>query len=319
MREEGVHMVDVVAVSRSIFCDLIFTGLPGAPQPGQELYAQGFALCPGGMAANSGMALARLGLKTGIVARLGRYPLGDVLLSQLEVENLDLSHLEVTEDEPTAVSVAMSTPLDRCFITYPSPSFPYGRDPTIIDLDFLANVRHVLVSASDVTPDQLARMRQMGLGITLDVGWESTRHPDSVLELLPLVDLFVPNEIESCLITGASTPVDALVELSRHVAHPVIKLGRMGSMTVADGRPLEVPSIPVDPLDTTGAGDVFAAGLIYGYLRGWKMEDCLRLGNVCGALSATGVGGGCSAPGWDQIRKAAPDLDSSIGGLGDQR
>lgn len=108
-------MLHGVAVSRSVFCDLIFTGLPGVPRLGQELYAQGFALYPGGMAANSGTALARLGLRTGIVARLGRHPLGDILPSQLEMEELDLSHLGIRQDEPTAVSVAMSVPEDRCF------------------------------------------------------------------------------------------------------------------------------------------------------------------------------------------------------------
>ncbi len=53
-------MLDVVIVSSSIFCDMIFAGLPGIPRLGQELYAEDFALCPGGMAANTGTALARL-------------------------------------------------------------------------------------------------------------------------------------------------------------------------------------------------------------------------------------------------------------------
>lgn len=310
-------MLDVVIISSAVFCDLIFTGLPGIPGLGQELYAEDFALCPGGMAANTGIALARLGMKVGLIATIGRYPLGDLLMSQLELEGLDLSHVDLREDEPTAVSVSMSVPEDRSFVTYPSPSHSCSYAWPAMDLDFISRARHVVISGPDVTPSQLAQIHRTGVTVTMDVGWESTRRLDSVFELLPLVDLFVPNELEACLITGTTAPTDALLELSRYVPHPVIKLGSRGSMAAVDGKVLEVPSIDVEPIDTTGAGDVFAAGLIYGYLKGWSMENCLRLGNVCGALSVTGIGGGQSAPGWDQIREVAPDLVHSMNVLGD--
>ncbi|MEW6229844.1 MAG: carbohydrate kinase family protein, partial [Bacillota bacterium] len=194
--------LDVLVITRTVFCDLIFVGLPGIPEPGQEFYSQGFALCPGGLSANSGMALSRLGMKVGVISRIGRVPLGDVLYRQLEAEGVDLTHVLLLDEEPTAVSVAMSLPADRCFVTYPPRS--RAEEPLPIDFEFVRLARHVLVSATDITRHQLERIREMGVGVTLDTGWDATGEAQTVFDLLPLVDIFVPNEVEACRLTGAS-------------------------------------------------------------------------------------------------------------------
>lgn len=298
--------MDVLIITPFIFSDIIFTGLSEMPSLGQEVYSRGFGFGPGGLGGNAGIALARLGMKAGIISRVGRDPLGDLLWGKLDAEGVDLSHVLRTESLPTAVSAALSFDQDRCFVTYPHPSCL--TEPIPIDLEFVKLARHVLVSGPDVTRETLSLIRDMGIEITLDVGWDATNEPKTVFDLLPFVDIFVPNELEACGITGTSNPRDAIEVLSRYVSLPVVKLGARGSMAIQDGRLFEVPSIKVEPVDTTGAGDVFAAGLLYGYLHGWSIEGCLRLANVCGALSTQGVGGGCSAPRWSDIRKVAPDL-----------
>lgn len=298
--------LDVLVITRTVFCDLIFVGLPGIPEPGQEFYSQGFALCPGGLGANTGMALSRLGMKAGVISKIGRLPLGDVLYRQLEAEGVDLTQVLLLDEEPTAVSVAMSLPEDRCFVTYPPRS--HAEKPLPIDFEYVRLARHVLVSATDITRRQLERVREMGVGVTLDIGWDAAGEAQTVFDLLPLVDIFVPNEVEACRLTGTSDVRDALHALGRYVRHPIITLGARGSLTLEDGRVILVPTIDVQPVDTTGAGDVFAAGLLYGYLKGWSTEKCVRLGNICGALSTRGIGGGCSAPRWDDIAEVAPDL-----------
>lgn len=298
--------LDVVIVTPTVFCDLIFAGLPGIPGPGQEFYSQGFALCPGGMGGNSGIALSRLGMKVGLMSRIGRFPLGEVLYRQLAAEGMELSQVQLADEEPTAVSVAMALSTDRCFLTYPPPS--PAEQPMHINFESLRQARHGLVSWPGITKDQLLRIRKMGISITLDIGWDATDQPQKVYELLPFVDVFAPNELEAFRLTGEPDPRKALEVLSRYVNQPVIKLGARGSITLKDGRIVEVPTIDVEPMDTTGAGDVFAAGLLYGYLKKWDIDRCLRLANVCGALSTQVIGGGRSAPRWDDIFKAAPDL-----------
>lgn len=306
---------DVLVITPTVFCDLIFTGLPGIPGPGQEFYAQGFALCPGGMGGNSATALVRLGMRVGLVSRIGRFPLGEILHRQLEAEGIDLTHVQLVDEEPTAVSVAMSLSSDRCFVTYPPPTRAAGSMPLPLDYGVLGQARHALLGGPGATRDQLARIRERGIGIALDIGWDATENPRAVFDLLPLVDIFVPNELEASRLTGASDPHEAIKILGRYVRLPIIKLGARGSMGLKEGQVIEVPTINVKPIDTTGAGDVFVAGLLYGYLRGWDIERCLRLANICGALSTRGIGGGRSAPRWDDILRVAPEfgIDEQVG------
>lgn len=299
---------DVIVVSATVFCDLIFVGLPGIPGAGQEFYSQGFALCPGGMGANSATALSRLGMRVALVSRIGRHPVGELLYRDLEREGIDVSHIQILDEEPTAVSAVISLPNDRCFITYPPPSPSAGLVPIDFDFESVKRAHYMLVSASDVTKDQLTRIREMGARVALDVGWKATEEPQRVLDLLPLVDVFVPNELEACRLTGTADAREALALLGRYVRQPVIKLGARGAIGLDGGRVVEVPAIDLKPIDTTGAGDVFAAGLLYGHLKGWPIAKCLRVANVCGALSTRGIGGGCSAPRWDDILKVAPHL-----------
>jgi sugar/nucleoside kinase (ribokinase family) len=84
--------------------------------------------------------------------------------------------------------------------------------------------------------------------------------------------------------------------LGRWVRVPVVKLGPDGSLAVRNGKILRVKSIRVRTVDATGAGDAFNGGFLHGYLAGWPLEECLRAGNVCGALATTEAGGSSALP-----------------------
>ncbi|MGE5593129.1 MAG: carbohydrate kinase family protein [Betaproteobacteria bacterium] len=303
--------LDVAVISATVFCDLVFTGLRAMPGPGQEVYSEGFALCAGGLGANSAIALSRLGLKVGLISTIGREPLGGELYAELEKEGVNVSHVRLADDEPTAVTVSVSLPHDRCFITYPTPS--PGKRVLDCERDFEAieHARYILASASDVTADQLVRIQGMGVKVALDMGWDTTHDPRRVFDLLPFADIFMPNESEACCLVGTCDARKALDELGRWVRLAVVKLGSKGAIALHDGQFVEEHAIEVSAVDTTGAGDVFAAGLLYGCLRGWPVAKSLKLANVCGGLSTQGVGGGRSAPRWEDISRVAPDLCGS--------
>lgn len=305
--------LDVVVISATVFCDLIFTGLREMPGPGEEAYPKGFALCPGGLGANSAIALSRLGLRVGLVSRIGRRPLGEELYAELEREGVNVSRVCLADNEPTAVTVSVSLPHDRCFITYPPPSLFSGGPVLDREEEFEAikQARYILASASDVTMEQLTRIRGMGAKVALDMGWDTTRDPRRVFDLLPLVDIFMPNESEACCLVGTCDAREALNELGRWVPFAVVKLGPGGAIALHNGQFVEERGIEVDVVDTTGAGDVFAAGLLYGCLMGWPAAKSVRLANICGGLSTQGIGGGRSAPRWVDINRVAPDLCGS--------
>jgi sugar/nucleoside kinase (ribokinase family) len=102
-------------------------------------------------------------------------------------------------------------------------------------------------------------------------------------------------------LSGCGDVDDALRSLANGRTRVVAKLGADGAMTLDDGaEPLRVPAFPVEPLDTTGAGDSFNAGFLHGWLQGLAPVDSLRLGAACGALSTLGLGGTARQPTLDE-------------------
>jgi sugar/nucleoside kinase (ribokinase family) len=147
------------------------------------------------------------------------------------------------------------------------------------------------------------------LTISGDLGWnpevlESPQLPS----LLKEFEFAFPNESEAKAMTGEKTIEAAARKLSRWVRVPVVKLGRDGSLAVRDGKIVRVKSIRVRAVDATGSGDAFNGGFLHGYLAGWPLEDCLRAGNICGALATTGAGGSSVIPTVKSLRKSMKRL-----------
>jgi sugar/nucleoside kinase (ribokinase family) len=104
-------------------------------------------------------------------------------------------------------------------------------------------------------------------------------------------------------LTRARNARAALKTLSKEVRCAVIKLGARGALAVKDGEITSAPAFKVEPTDTTGAGDSFAAGFVSSYLRGLSIAECLRAGNACGALSTLQVGGTAGQPTRETLKK----------------
>jgi sugar/nucleoside kinase (ribokinase family) len=138
-----------------------------------------------------------------------------------------------------------------------------------------------------------AAIRENGCTISLDAGWHEEWLGDPrLLTILPLADIFFPNEAEAQRITGESGPVEMLRRFSeRGVRRVALKLGPGGAGLLWDGEIFWSGPRCVTPVDTTGAGDCFDAGFLYAWLKGDSPEMCLRTANVCGALSTETYGG----------------------------
>lgn len=123
-----------------------------------------------------------------------------------------------------------------------------------------------------------------------------------MLELLELVDIFLPNEVEACAITGVDDADLALHELSQRATLVVVKQGAEGAMLLRDSEIVRSPGFKVKVADTTGAGDSFDAGFFFAQIvQGQPLENALRFANACGALSATGYGGTAAQPTLQQV------------------
>jgi len=292
-----------------VYCDVIFAELPGLPTPGGEVYAKRFAVVPGGTA-NRGVAAARLGLSTALAVTLGTDMFGNHLADWLgAVPNLDLRWSRRDPAVETAVSVAVTGEHDRSFITY-AEGAP-GRPETLPDPRPRVGAAHLPMS--EPLPGWAAELRAEGTVLVGGVGWDASGEwSPVVLDRLSEVDVFCPNAVEAMNYTHTDDPREAAKALAERVAHVVVTLGPDGSLALdsGTGECVQVPSVPVEAADPTGAGDVFVAGYMYGMLRGMPPADRLRLANVAAGLSVRGLGGASSAPDWARIRDFVAALDA---------
>ncbi|MCJ1715516.1 carbohydrate kinase family protein [Curtobacterium sp. VKM Ac-2922] len=281
-----------------VFCDLVFAGVT-APEQGAEVYADAFTVTPGGVA-NRAVAAARAGAPTTLLSRLGDDVLGAHVYRTLTAEPLlDTSLLEVVPGHQSSVSVALTGPEDRSFITYEEHldalTVPEGLGP----------VAATHVGIARPLPAWVAELRAAGTTVVGGVGWDHTGEwSGGVLDRLAEVDVFVPNHVEAMRYTRTDSALDAAKALAERVPLAVVTRGGDGVVAVdsANGVVVEAPTIHVDVVDPTGAGDVFVAAFMAGTHHGWDLATRLRFATASAAYAVTGLGGAASAPRPEQLR-----------------
>jgi sugar/nucleoside kinase (ribokinase family) len=152
-------------------------------------------------------------------------------------------------------------------------------------------------------PGLFRRAKELGLTTSLDTNYDPSEKWSGFDELLSVTDVFLPNEKEAVSLSGEAN-VDLAVDwLGSRVETLAVKLGAAGSLGIRSSQTAQAASIPVNVVDTVGAGDSFDAGFLYGYLHGWDLEKSLRLGCVCGAISTQKAGGTTGQPTLEEALK----------------
>lgn len=289
-----------VIMQGTVFLDIVFTGLPGLPTAGTELFAEGMGSSPGGVA-NLAVATARLGLRTGLSAAFGDDSYGDFLWTTLaEQEHIDLSASRRFDDWHSPVTVSMAVNRDRAMVTHEHPP------PAPIDelLNDLPPARAGVVHLGAATGDWAQNAAAAGTLLFGDVGWDATQEwPAEVLGQLGQLHAFLPNSAEAMAYTRTEDPRAALMALADLVPVVIVTCGGQGSIGLdgLNGEEEWVPALPVNAVDATGAGDVFSAAFIVGTLQGWPLRQRMAFGNLCAGLAVQEVGGSLAAPGWGDI------------------
>ena len=290
-----------LVVFGEFFIDLIFYNLRHIPRMGEEVKTTSFARHPGGGLATTALVAASLGTPTKIITRVGRDALTSPEWLKL-ARGVSTEGCEIDPRLPTAMTVSAAFDGDRMMITHDAINAGllrlFGRNGVQKQL----RPGHHLHLACAMQPPRawataIHKLRKRGLTISADLGWnpevlDSPRLPYLMKEF----EFTFPNEREALAMTGEKTVEGAARKLSHWVRVPVVKLGPKGSMAVRNGQIFRVKSIRVRAVDATGAGDAFNGGFLHGYLAGWPLEECMRAGNVCGALCAISPGGSSVLP-----------------------
>ncbi len=292
-----------ILIPGNYFCDIIFTGIPSFPALGTEIYTQDVTVTPGGVM-NSVIGMRRLGVNVGWIGNLGSDFFSQFAWEQAVAEGIDTSLLRRHDHAQRRVTVSLSYPNDRAFITYVDPV----RDVTDMAFDALerATFSHLHFTGLSVDarmPGLIETCHRHGIQVSMDCQYrEETLETPLVHEILSSLDLFLPNATEAQRVAGTETLGQALDVLSGIVQHIVVKDGANGAIAWWEGARYHEPGLTLRVVDTTGAGDVFNAGFLAGYLQGQTVQECLRWGNYCGGMSTLGPGGASHAPTLAQLQ-----------------
>ncbi len=290
--------LDLITVGE-FYNDFIFYRLRRLPRLGEELRARCFARSVGGGAAITAVAAQRLGLRVGVVTVAGR----EDELAPLRSEGIDTSRCVLDPRQRSPITVAVSTRRDRYFLTHEGPNTEFERLQRWERLEpYLARTRHVHFALPPrrlhVVSRLMRRLHTAGVSSSVDFGWK----PELVAargfwDWLGSATIFFPNLPEAQALTGEKTAARVLAALAERVPLPVLKLGPRGALAWDKGRVVRVSAPRVRKVvDSTGAGDAFNGGFLYGFVRGRPLEECLRWGNFCGARSVTAPGGVAALP-----------------------
>ncbi len=286
---------DVIVVGE-LNLDLILYGLPEQLPMEREFLAHALRVTLGSSSAILAHNLAALGARVGFASLIGDDPLGEIARYRLVAAGVDVSQIKKAGGRTTGLTVILQHDGRRRILTYPGTMAEMTASD--LDLKFLASARHFHLSSFFLQPalrphvGQLFReMKAAGLSTSFDTNDDPEDRWEGVFEVLPHVDVFLPNEREAMRLTGAASLAAAVDELAKRVPVLAVKLGSQGALARRGQEEFRSPAAKVAPVDPVGAGDSFDAGFLYQYVKGADLKVCLQYGNLAGALSTTMPGG----------------------------
>ncbi len=286
-----------VSIVGELNVDIILRGIDGFPELDKEKLASEGKITLGSSSAICAVGLSRLGVKVNFVGAVGEDILGEYILRFLNKEKINIERVKRINIADTGFTVSLTYTENRALITYTGIMDDFTVDDA--DREFIYNSSdHIHISSyflqkslqGDIE-SLFISAKERGITISLDPGWDpEDKNWNKLFNLFPIIDILFVNELEQ-------SSIDMIAEvISNDVKTLVIKLGEKGALAVVRGKKYFRPSFKVNVVDTTGAGDSFNAGFLYGRLNGYDIDRCLLLGNACGALSCTGIGGTTMLP-----------------------
>ena len=311
----GSALVDIIVPASDLF-----VGKSGVPKGGMVYFdadtiqqvlnrtEEEAQVVPGGAACNTILGVASLGGKTRFLGKRGQDDFGRLFEDDLNQHQVD--PFLVKAPTPTGRVLSLITPdSQRTMLTYLGASAEMT-SAELPDKAFngaaIALIEGYLVYNRDLFIQALQRARAAGARIVLDLASFTVveENKDFLLGVVKeFVDILIANEDEASVFTGyqdESTALEALAGLSELA---VLKLGKRGSLIAANGSVHTIAPIEADDvIDTTGAGDLWAAGFLYGLVQGKPLEECGRLASRCGYEVCRVLGAAIPDRVWRDIR-----------------
>jgi sulfofructose kinase len=259
----------------------------------------------GGQTASAMVALQRLGLRTAYAGRFGSDDNGRFGRQSLEREGVNLDYVETIAgaNNQLAFIIIDARSGERTIVWDRDERLAYAADEAPIELATRGRVLHIDAHDPPACAVMACAAHSVGAIVTADIDNIYQGLP----ELLPLIDVLITSAEFPHRLTGISDEHASLIELKARYGCAIVgvTLGARGALIYCDEKFIESPAfaVPGGCRDTTGAGDAFHAGFIYGMLRSEDLEICIRLGNAVAALKCRSLGGRKALPTADELKK----------------
>lgn len=268
--------------------DILYSGLERLPSEGEEVFSEGFDIQLGGGVTATLINLGRLGVQSKLSTFLGKDLLSNFVIDQLEKYKIQYENLYEGNEVPLIVTSIMITEKDRTFASYCN---------NIEITKELEDKIYQQLKGAKVVDMQVGylnlykRLKKDGTILVFDVGWDDTMSLEKYKEYLELADYFTPNQKEALKITDSGTLKEAAGKLKDFFDKVIIKLDKDGCMCVENDTSYIIPPMQnITLIDSTGAGDAFLSGFIYGLYHDYSFRDAVLFGNITGGTCVQAVG-----------------------------
>ena len=298
-----------IAVIGSLNMDLVMRA-PRIPKPGETILgADDLLMIPGGKGANQAYAAARLGAEVAMIGRVGDDAFGEQMINNLSKAGVDTQHIIHDTDAPTGIALIVVEAGGQNSIVVSS-----GANGRVTPSD-ISRAEDVIRSA-DLTLLQL----EIPLAAVIKAAQCAQNHGVKVIlnpapaqqlpaELLSLTDILIPNETEAAILSGCDVDTDDGIRQAASglrqsgVKTIIMTRGSRGASLITESKVEHFPSFPVEPVDTTAAGDAFVGSFAVAFAEAKSLAEAVRCGNAAGALASTKAGAQPSMPGRDDLDK----------------
>lgn len=287
--------------------DLILGGLESPPLLDREVTCSSFLVTMGSTAVITAANYSGLGGSSAVAGLAGRDDYGNFMIESMKKRGIDTSLVQLTSEAKTGVTVNLIYGETRTQITYPGTIAAFA-DTSEIEaaLDHFCHFHFSGVYQQHGLRPKITRLldriHEAGATASLDPQWDPGERWEQLGEWLPRLDYLFVNADEARSITGETDALGAALKLAKSTRCPICKLGASGAAAIEAGVELRVPGFRVPVVDTTGAGDAFAAGFLFARLeKNLAIGDALRVGNAVAARNCMDAGGVNECPRYEEI------------------
>lgn len=274
------------------------------------------SLAAGGSAANMVAGAARLGTAAAFVGRIGRDSVGEAFRQCQQQKGIE-PLLGLSETTPSGKCISLILPDgERTLLTYLGAASEI--DTRHLTAERFAGrkvcfVEGYLLNSPDVIEAAMQTARSVGAEVALDAASftvirEFRTYADRLIDRY--VDLLFANEEEAAALTGAGTPEAALEALASRCGTVVVKIGPRGSLLARGSERCRIGTVDARPVDKTGAGDLYAAGFLHGYVGGLSLRQCGEMGAVVSSKSIEVVGADLPDEVWEAVRPLVDRIEA---------